>query len=204
MTDIDPDEARDVADEILSRPEFREQPRTLIDRALGWIGERLADVLSTFFGGDRGLVFGYVLLVVAAAVALYFGWRYFPRRRGPGPDEVITIETEILDRAGRDEWLDRARRASAAGRWAEAVHARFHALTTGLADAEQLSPEPSTTSGEHRRAFSGATAHAPERQARFAGIAGRYEEVWFGEEQAGAPDVEAATDADDYLLRPPS
>jgi hypothetical protein len=66
------DEVRRGADEILSRPEFQEPAKTLYQRALDWLGARLADALSALLGGGTGAVVAWILLllVVGAVVAL--------------------------------------------------------------------------------------------------------------------------------------
>ena len=204
MTTVDPAEARDAADAILSRPEYREPPRSLVDRALDWIGDRLGDVLSSFFGGDRGLIVGYLILAAAIVVALYLAWRFFPRRLRVNVGSRPEVVTETTVRRSRDDWLELARGAAAAGRWDEAVHARYHAITAGLADTQELSPDPAVTSGEHRRAFSRSAAESPERYRRFDEVVARYEEIWFGQDAAGRSDVEAAAEADEVLLGTPS
>lgn len=200
MSDIDPDDARDAADDILSRSEFRERPQTLVSRALEWLSDRFADLLGDVLGGDRGTFFGYLIVALAIVVALYLLWRVMPRRRLASPDDgpQVTIVTE--ERPSRRDWLARAAAAEADGRWEDAVHARYHALTEGLADGAELSPEPSVTSGEHRRHFALRNRDEPARVGRFDRTTDRYEQVWFGGDPADIADTTAAATDDDELL----
>lgn len=200
MSTVDPQEAREAADEILSRPEFQERPQSLLDRVLEWLLDRLGEVFSAFFGGGRGLIVGYIVLALAVVAAVYFVWRVLPRRGVSMSSAPVVIDREIRERRTRAEWLELAEAAVAERRWAEAVRARYHALTVGLAEAEELSVEPSTTSGEHRRRFAEVAAIAPNRRDRFEETVDRYEDIWFGEAEADATDVAAAERADDEVM----
>ncbi|MEM9615079.1 MAG: DUF4129 domain-containing protein [Actinomycetota bacterium] len=200
MTAVDPDEARDAADDILSGREYAEQPQSLVSRALEWVFGRLEDVLAVIAGGDRGVFIGYAVVAVAIVVALYFLIRVMPRRRVRIDDAPATVTTELVERADRDAWLARAAAAESEGRWDDAVHARYRALTEGLADADRLSPEPSATASEHRRRFADDDAEQPVSVATFDRTTGRYEQVWFGADPADRTDVADASAADDELL----
>ena len=150
-----------------------------------------------------GGMFATVSSMLWIVAAVYFAWRFFPRRIGRHAPRAPEIHVETTERRSREEWLARAERAAEGGRWAEAVHARYHALTAGLADNDELSPDPSVTSGEHRRAFTTATSDAPDRARRFGDVVERYEQIWFGQDAASPPDVEEAARADDHLLGSP-
>ncbi len=200
MITVDPDEARDAADDILSGSEYTERPQSLVSRALEWVFGRLEDVLAAILGGDRGVFIGYAVVAVAIVVALYFLIRVMPRRRIRLGDAPVVVTTEVVERVDRDGWLARAAEAEAEGRWDDAVHARYRALTEGLADDERLSPELSTTASEHRRRFALDHTDEPGAVATFDRTTGRYEQVWFGADPADRDDVGAASAADDELL----
>jgi hypothetical protein len=196
----DPDDIRDSADEILSRPEYQEAEPGLMERALDWVLERLGAVLGSAVGGQQGYLVGYAILVAALVAAGYLLWRVFPRGGGLRPRSTPTVVSETITRLSRAQWLARAGEAEAAARWDDAVHARYHALTTGLADRHELSPELSVTSGEHRHSFTrGAVADAGRVQA-FDGVTERFEEVWFGGAAAEPQDSRALVEADRRLL----
>lgn len=200
MITVDPDEARDAADDILSGSEYAEQPQSLVSRALEWVFGRLEDVLAVIAGGDRGAFIGYVIVVAAIIIALYFLIRVMPRRRIRFEGGPVAVVTEVDERLDRDEWLARAEEAASEGRWDDVVHARYRALTSGLADADRLSPELSATAQEHRRRFAENDAETPGTIAAFDNTTGRYEQVWFGADEADRGDATAAAAADDELL----
>lgn len=197
-----PEEIRQKADDILARPEYREATPGLVERGLNWLAERLGDLFGSVVGssGDGGYLLGYAVLLLALAAIGYIAWKVFPRsgdRRRP----TGAVTHESVPRASRAQWLARAAEAEAAGRWGEAVHARYHALTTGLADRKVLPAAESTTSGEHRTAFAQAGGGpGAERVAVFDGATDRYEHVWFGGRDAAPDDSQALASADRRLL----
>ncbi|MCP4221945.1 MAG: DUF4129 domain-containing protein [Actinomycetia bacterium] len=202
MSDIDPERARDTADEILSRREFREEPPTLVERILDRLFEELGQFLSVAFGGGRGLWFGYLVLGFGVCLALYFlvrhnRWGRLGSSQGLVGVELETVDTRSPDRA---EWLSRATEAEQAGQWRRAVYARYRALTAGLAASDELSADRSVTSGEHRTTFSAAAKAEPERVASFEGATDCYEQVWFGGQAADQPDAAAMAGADQVVV----
>ncbi len=196
-----PEEIRQKADDILARPEYREAEPGLVERAVNWLAERLGQFFATVVGnsGDGGYYLGYAVLLAALAAIGYIAWKVFPRsgdlRR---PRTAVTHES--IPRASRAQWLARAAEAEAGGRWGEAVHARYHALTTGLADRSAVPAAESTTSGEHRTAFANNAGPQPERVAVFDEVTDRYEHVWFGGQEAAPDDSQAVASADQRLL----
>ncbi|MEZ5412214.1 MAG: DUF4129 domain-containing protein [Acidimicrobiales bacterium] len=196
-----PEEIRRKADDILARPEYREATPGLVERAVDWLSERLGRLFGPLVGGSGrgGYYLGYIVLLLALAVIGYIAWKVFPRsgvlRRPPA---AVTHESVPL--TSRAQWLARATEAEAAGRWGEAVHARYHALTTGLADRKVLPATESTTSGEHRAAFARGAGPPAEQVAVFDGVTDCYEHVWFGGRPAAADDSQAVASADQRLL----
>ena len=196
-----PDEIRRKADDILARPEYREARPGLVQRAVNWLTERLGEVFSSVVGnsGSGGYYLGWIVLIMALLAAGWFLWKVLPRSGGlrrPG----VAVAHESIPRASRAQWLARAAEAEAAGRWGEAVHARYHALTTALADRKVLPAAESTTSGEHRAAFAQGAGPQPDRVAVFDGVTDRYEHVWFGGREAAPDDSRALAAADERLL----
>ncbi len=204
MADVD--QYRDTADEVLDRPEFREEEPNLLVQAAEWFFRELGEFLGSLDlpgggapGGSGSAVYlvGYVILGLLLIGAVYLAWRVMPGwQKRVASDDGPTTRTEVS--RTRAEWLARAEEAERAGDWDGAVHARYHALTTGLADAERLSSEASTTSGEHRRRYreQGVTERVPV----FDRVSDRYEVVWFGGVDAEPDDAKAMVDDDLRLL----
>jgi hypothetical protein len=198
---VEPDEAREAADEILSRPEYQEAEPSILQRAFDWIAHLLGDLFGFVTGGGGGLWIGYLILAAALAAAAYLAWRFLPRRHPLHRPVWAAVEQETTVRRSRADWLDEAAEAERAARWDRAVHARYHALVTGLADGGELPSELSTTSGEHRRAFARSpSGGVGERLERFDRATDRYEQIWFGGARAGRSDSEALAEADRSLL----
>lgn len=194
------DEYRETADDIVSRPEFREEPPSIVARLLEWILDLLGAIVGPVAGGGGGYLVGYFVLAVALVLAGYFVWRFFPRSRIRLGAEGLGVERATTTRRGRAEWLAEAAAAEATGRWGAAVHARYHALIAGLADDDVLSADPSTTSGEHRAAYNAAAGARPLDRARFDRATDRYESVWFGGAPAAASHSRELAEADSALL----
>lgn len=200
-----PEEIRRKADDILARPEYREAEPGLVERAVNWLSERLGQLFGSVVGnsGSGGYYLGYTVLLVALGAAAYIAWKVLPRS-GDLRRPRATVTHESIPRTSRAQWLARAAEAEAGGRWGEAVHARYHALTTGLADRSALPAAESTTSGEHRTAFAQTAGPQPGRVAVFDGVTDRYEHVWFGGQEAVPDDSQALVSADQQLLEQPT
>jgi hypothetical protein len=200
--DLDPDQARETADEILLRPEFRAEEPSLLDRAIDWVLERLGDVLTTILPGGGGTVIGWLVLMVALALIAYLVWRFAPHRLSRLRQARLEPDHELIEGRTRDQWLAEAEAAERDGDWARGVQARWHALVAGLADRSQLADDPAATSGEHRRSFATGTAADPGRVDRFGGATELYEDIWFGGRPAGPDDRDALARDDQALLTP--
>lgn len=193
------DDVRQAADDILSRPEYQQARPSLTQRVLEWLSDRLGRLFSGV-GPNGGHLIGYVILALALSAAGYFLWRVFPRHRLARPERRAPVAHQTVVRRSRDEWLALAREAESAERWDDAVHARYHALTAGLADRSEVPEAPSTTSGEHVQVFARSESSSPGRVAVFSRITDRFEWIWFGGARAAADDSQALADADRDLL----
>jgi hypothetical protein len=136
----DEERVRAALEEVLARPEFREQRDPLGD-AVGGILEDLLDGLARLFpdvdpsaavGGAHQL--GLVLVGLAAAGLLVLLARAVQRRRAAGGAPGLEAER----RARVDELRARARAAEAAGDLTLALRLHFFALVVGLGQRGQL------------------------------------------------------------------
>jgi hypothetical protein len=180
------DEIRQGADEILSRPEFREPTRSLYQRALDWIGERLGDVLGALVSGGAGAVLAWVLLVAAVLAIAYLVFRAVQRDRRQEPASAgAAVDVERDDRRPPEAWDADAARFEAEGRWREAVRCRYRSLVARLARAGVVEEVPGRTAGEYRTLV--ASARPPVAEP-FAGATSLFERAWYGHEDTGADD----------------
>jgi len=176
----DPDEVGRLADDVLARSEFQPREPSLVDRALEWLGERLADLFSRIFGvgGGGSNAVGIALMVVAigaAAVLLARNLRGVPRRRRPDDDDEPWLAVdEVRDAPG---WDEAAAAAEAAGDWRQGLRCRFGALTTRLGERGLLPPEPGRTTGEHR---ADVRRTLPAAGDDFAVAAELFDRAWYG------------------------
>jgi hypothetical protein len=174
----DPDEVGRLADDVLARAEFQPREPSIVDRALEWLGERLAELFGQLFGAGGGASsVGVALMVVGVVVAAVFlarNLRYAPRRRPDDDDEPWLAVDEVHDAAG---WDDAAVAAEAAGDWRQGLRCRFGALTTRLGDRGLLPPEPGRTTGEHRVDVRRSLPAAAED---FALAAELFDRAWYG------------------------
>lgn len=202
----DAETIRREADEILARPEYAPRGRSVLERILDWIADRIsgvlewiADLLSIGGGPTTGSAtpIGWVVLVLLVVLLGYFLTRVRLRRRAraEAPPDVRHAVDEDVRRA---DWLARAARAEAEGRWREAVRCRYRATVAGLIERRLLSAEPGATSGEHqRRLRAGADASSP----RFDQVSDRFEHVWYGGEDADAETAAGLVAADEEILQ---
>src|SRR5690606_6328815 len=116
----DPDEVRELAEEILARPEFGEEPVTLLERLADWIAD-LFDLpgpregASTPGSGGSGLL--TVLVLVALVVILVLVVRALlrqPRRGRSDADPEPSVEVE--EHRSAQAWARAAADHEAAGR----------------------------------------------------------------------------------------
>ncbi len=195
--DHDPAQARDAADEILSRPEYqwRGSGDNVFDRIAEWIADRLGDIASPLGvgGGNLPVWVGWLvigLLVAATGVLIYrsrAGWRPGPGSRGEGGRVVVGDDDESVD------WPAEVARCEAAGRWREAVRARYRVLVGELAGRRMIGDLAGRTAGE---LVDEVTATAPAVAPGFARATELFEVAWYGGGAVGHADrdrfVEAA------------
>jgi hypothetical protein len=178
-----PEEVRDLADEILARPEFDHGEPGLLARFQEWLAERLTDLFEGLTGGGRGSLVGIVVLLVALAAVVLLVIRLSSR---PGGSGGVGRARSAPVRPGRPpsaaDWLRDAEAAETAGRWKEGLRCRHRALVAGLAEQGVIDEIPGRTAGEYRadvaRALPGAATD-------FGGATDLFERAWYGDRPTG-------------------
>jgi hypothetical protein len=202
----DPDEARRVAEEILSRPEYRPPRPSLLERVGRWLGDLLDRIFPDFAVGGGGsgavnLVGWLLLLVLLAGLIALIVWavlRRTPRVKAEKSEaEPVRV---VVDRSREpDEWRRLAAEHAAAGRWREALRCRYRALVGDLARRGRLDEIPGRTTGEERAQLAQST---PEAEPAFTPATELFDRVWYGDEPAGEAELTAfAALEDDVLTR---
>ena len=186
----DPEEVRRGAEEILARPEFQEPPRSLYQRVLDWIGDRLADAIGALISGGTGAVVAWVLLAVVVGVVglLIVKAVQRDRRRRDGADDGPAIGVTTDERRPAEAWSAEAERLEAEGRWREALRCRYRALVATLARTGVVEEVPGRTAGEYRTLV---TRTKPPVAEPFAGATDLFERAWYGSEDTGPDDRDA-------------
>jgi hypothetical protein len=194
-----PQEVRDAAKHILSRPEFREPPKSLYERATDWIGEQLDRIISALLSGGRGSVVAWVALLAVLGLVGFLLWRLVRgARRGPRRRAApIEVTTDV--RRSAAEWDRDADDHERAGRWRDAIRCRYRALVArlgaaGVVDADDVS----RTAGEDRLAVRHAMAGDAARS--FAEAADLFERAWYGQRPTGEEDGERIRRLSDDVL----
>lgn len=170
-------------DEILSRPEFQEPPKSLYDRVVELINELIGDVLGQVIGGARGSVIGLVLVGVLIATLIAVWVRFVPTMSRDARARGREIDVDRVQPA-RD-WVAQAEAAAATGNWREALRCRYRALIARLAERGVIEEVPGRTAGEYRRelhrAFPSAAPH-------FNRATELFELAWYGGRSADSDD----------------
>ena len=181
----DPDEARRLAEEILSQPEFQPPSEAWWQTALGWVQERIARLLGTLVGGGTGQVFGWLVVVAVLAAVTFLVVQLVRGRRGregspaSGAAEPASGEPDV-------DWQAEATRLEAAGRWREGMRARYRALVARLSTRGAVDPGSSHTTGDHRAEVA---SRAPAAGAAFDDAAELFDRAWYGGRSTGADEA---------------
>ncbi len=176
-----PDEANARADEILSRAEFAPPERSLVDRAIDWVLERLGGLLTSLFSGGQGSFLSWIVLgacVVAVAAVIVVLVRSLRRDRSVA---AIADVRDVTRTAA--EWRAEAERLEAAGSWKAALRARYRELVAELVERAVVRDVPGRTTGEHRAEV---RRREPAVAGDFDAASSLFDAAWYGDLPTGA------------------
>ena len=186
----DPSQVRAQVRDVMSRPEFSYSP-SIMERIGRWISDFLDRLFgssagpSGTFGGGIGPFIAF-LMILAAVVAVVGVVVYAVRhrlRRSVVEATPSTIEIEHRRRAS--DWGREAADFEAAGRWKEALRARYRELVRILIDRNQLPDVPGRTTGELRSDLAVST---PAASRAFDSASLAFELAWYADLPTGAED----------------
>lgn len=176
-TSVPPGEVRDAAEEILSRPEYREPEPSVVERVLEAIGDFLGETIATLAGGGPGGVVATVVVAALVAAAVWFlvrSLRAGPGRSAAAQDELVQ-GTETPE--GPDTWLAEADRLAAEGDHRHALRCRYLATVAALQRSGVVDDVPGRTPRELAAELGElAPEHGPEVRAVTEG----FEHAWYG------------------------
>ncbi|MGH9212297.1 MAG: DUF4129 domain-containing protein [Acidimicrobiales bacterium] len=183
----DPSRVREAADDIMSRPEYQEPPKTLFERIVDWIGERLGDTVSGLSLGGALPQFVAWLILIALLAGVGFlivksvqagSWGRIARRRTEDAQVITSAERH----RSASDWMAEAVGHEAGGRWREGLLCRYRALVTQLVAREVLAEVVGRTAGEYVRDVS---ARWPNAAASFVAATDLFEAAWYGGRETG-------------------
>lgn len=190
----DADQARDWAQEELSRRVYEDARPSLLDRAL----QAVLQWLSDLFDGLGGLGSGpgvLILLLAAAAVVTLAVLIARPRLNASARGkESGVFGSGPVERAA--EHRERAKAAAGADQWGEAVTEMFRALVRTAEERVILEARPARTAAEAGALLGSAF---PSFTPEIDWLRGRFDEVMYGSGQATAEDYRRAAALDAAL-----
>ena len=190
------EEVREAAEEVLSRPEFREPPKSLYDRAMEAINDALERLLSTLLGGGRSSTAAWIALAVVIGVIAFLVVRIvLAARRDPASGARFTVATEV--RRPAEEWDKDADLHAREGRWRDAVRCRYRALVARLATAGAVDEVPGRTAGEYRDEV---RRTRPDMAPPFGEATDLFERAWYGRRATGEDDERRLRELTDRVL----
>lgn len=191
---IDPDDARRAAEAELSDPVYALARPSWLDRAVGWLAQRLADLfnaLEAVPGGGFGVL---VLLAVVVLVIVVVRLRVGPMARSVRrPAAVFEDRTRTAQ-----DYRDAAEQAFAAGDLGAAVRDRFRAVVRTLEERGVLDERAGRTAGEVAREAGGRLPSA--RDALWQG-AELFDAVHYGGRAATGAGYRSLADLDELVRR---
>jgi hypothetical protein len=186
------DAARRAAERELRRAEYHRDDPGLLDRAVRWLGRRIADLFSGSTAGNVTLLFVVLLAVVILALVVRAGP---PAGRAPRP---ATADPLAPSAAADHRRL--AAEHEAAGRFAEALREWLRATVRTIEARGVLDPRPGRTGAATARE---AGPLLPSVAAELAAAMAAFDAVWFGARPASAADAALAHRVADAIVRAP-
>jgi hypothetical protein len=172
----DPESVRRLADEILAQSRYDRPAKSIPDRIIEWLAERLGDLIAGLVGGGGGAVVAWVILIAFAAAITFLLVRY-GRLTLPAlaaePHPEVMVE---LTRSAR-EWREEAARLESEARWREGLRCRYRALVADLVRQGTIADQAGRTTGEYVRDV---VAREPDAAPAFAAATELFEVVWYG------------------------
>lgn len=194
---LDPsgDEARALFERELVRPEYHE--RDVFQQLLDWIGRAIDDLINTASDAPPLSTFAAMVAFLALAVALGLLLSRARRTARVAKERGAVITDESVTAR---ELRERAERALAEGRHADAVVDGFRALAVRQVERGMLDDLPGATA--HEVASAVGAAHPGQRQ-RVDGTAALFDSVLYGDRPATAAQAVSVLELDDALAGRP-
>jgi hypothetical protein len=188
-----PDAARRRAEDILARPEFVPEPKSLVERLLDEIGELIEKVVGGIGAGNEILAW---VVVAALCGLLGFGlWRAVRAlQTDPGSRGGVEVDGRVRPAA---DWRAEAAAHEAAGRWRDALRCTWRATVAELAARGLVEEVPGRTTGEYR---AGVARSLPGAADAFTRATRLFEDAWYAAVEVGPADATRVRELGDQVL----
>jgi hypothetical protein len=191
----DPEQVREAVREVLSRPEFRQPDRPLLDRLFDWALEMIGRLLAVLGGSGAGGIIGLILLALVLVGVGVLAAR-FSRGLTPSPEVAAALPGGV--RRSAADWRAEAEAHERTGAWRQAVRSRYRALVADLVSRGLIEEVPGRTAGEYRREVGRAL---PDAATDFAGATELFEVAWYGRADTGSREAAHLRDLSNRVLR---
>jgi hypothetical protein len=181
---VTPEEIRRLADEILAQEQFRQPEPSLLERFQRWVEDLIGRIFEAAFSGSTGSIVGWVVLLAALALIVWFATRF---GRTVQSDGRVGVTVEGVHRRTPAEWRAEAEAQEAAGEWKLALRSRYRALIGDLIAEGVLVEVAGRTTGEYR---ADVTRAAPGRARDFGAATELFESAWYGDRPTGPEENE--------------
>lgn len=182
-----------MTEQVLARPEYRENAPGALQRLYDVLQEWLGRALEAIVGSGEQRLLGSIVVAVILALILLLVVRFLRGvRRDPGQDLALSVAPGRPPR----EWQAEAEEHERAGRWRDAVRCRYRLLLARLAARGLVEEVPGRTSGEYlAEALDGLPAAADDLRA----VTVAFERAWYGSRPVEQGEVRAVAEAVDRV-----
>jgi hypothetical protein len=173
------EQARERADEILRRDEFRPPEKSFLEEAIDWVDETVRSFLNSLVSGGAGSLIAWVVLGALVIVVALVVTRVV-RTMQTVPATAVERQQEV--RRSAVDWLAEAERLERDGDWKGALRSRYRWLVAELVERDVLRDVPGRTAGEYRVEI---REKAPGAAPAFSGASELFERAWYGDLPTG-------------------
>jgi hypothetical protein len=172
-------QARDAADTVLSRPEYKVPSPTVLQRIRTSVGEQLSRFLGKLGVGGSASILAWLILAVAVAIVAFLVIRF---AKGVTPDAARRAGPAMARPRTADDWRAEAVDHEEQGQWRAGLRCRYRALVADLAQRGLVDEVPGRTTGEYRAEVD---ENVPKVAPEFGSATELFEAAWYGNRPTG-------------------